>query len=123
MHRSSPSISSVSQASDPTPHPYETAIYTPAEAAQRLKVGESWLRRKAAARLVPCTFIGKHLRFTTADIAAIIAAGARPTGGRKPRRRARPHHPGDDLPNPSQRSVHAHRDDPEPDGSTPPWHG
>jgi hypothetical protein len=26
------------------------------------------------------------------------------------------------LPAPPQRSVHAHRDDPEPDGSSP-WHG
>jgi hypothetical protein len=39
-------------------------LYTPGEAAQPLKVRESWLRKKAAARLVPCTFLGKHLRFS-----------------------------------------------------------
>jgi hypothetical protein len=38
-------------------------LYTPAEAARRLRVRESWLRKKAAARLVPCTHLGRHLRF------------------------------------------------------------
>jgi hypothetical protein len=32
---------------------------------------------KAAARLIPCTFVGKHLRFSDSDIAEIIQAGAR----------------------------------------------
>ncbi|WP_404800371.1 hypothetical protein [Actinomadura rudentiformis] len=35
----------------------------------------SWLRRKAAARAIPCTFLGKHLRFSRADLEAIITAG------------------------------------------------
>ncbi|MCO5996718.1 hypothetical protein NE234_25470 [Actinoallomurus sp. WRP9H-5] len=35
----------------------------------------SWLRRKAAARAIPCTFLGKHLRFSRADLEAIVAAG------------------------------------------------
>src|SRR5215207_9325271 len=30
-------------------------LYTPAEAARLLTVPESWLRRKAAARAIPCT--------------------------------------------------------------------
>ncbi|GAA0986463.1 hypothetical protein GCM10009555_063980 [Acrocarpospora macrocephala] len=38
----------------------------------------SWLRRKAAARAVPCTFLGKHLRFSRTDLEAIAAAGHRP---------------------------------------------
>ena len=59
-------------------------LRTPAEAAQLLAVRESWLRRKASARAIPCTFLGKHLRFTPADLAAIIAAAAQP-----PRTRAR----------------------------------
>jgi excisionase family DNA binding protein len=63
-------------------------LYTPAEAAQLLKVRESWLRKKAAARQVPCTFLGKHLRFSAADLAAIITAAAQPPVGRRPRRRA-----------------------------------
>ncbi len=52
-------------------------IYTAAEAAGILKVRESWLKTKAAARLIPCTFIGKHLRFSDDDIAEIMKAGAR----------------------------------------------
>lgn len=68
-------------------------LYTAAEAAGVLKVRESWLRTKASARLIPCTFIGKHLRFSDDDIAEIMRAGARqpitsrPRGnGRTPRR-------------------------------------
>ena len=56
----------------------ERWVFTPAEAAGLLGVRESWLRRKAAARVVPCTFLGKHLRFSRADLEAIVAAGARP---------------------------------------------
>jgi len=53
-------------------------LYTPADAAELLAVPESWLRRKAGRRLIPCTFIGKHLRFSTADLAAITTAGSQP---------------------------------------------
>lgn len=52
-------------------------LYTPAAAAERLTIGESWLRRKAGQRLIPCTFVGKHLRFTDEDLRAIVAAGSR----------------------------------------------
>ncbi|MEU8632691.1 helix-turn-helix domain-containing protein [Amycolatopsis sp. NPDC048633] len=52
-------------------------LYTPAAAAGRLTIGESWLRRKAGQRLIPCTFVGKHLRFTEDDLRAIVAAGRR----------------------------------------------
>jgi excisionase family DNA binding protein len=62
-------------------------LYTPAEAAEMLKVPESWLRKKAAARAVPCTFVGKHLRFSAADIEKIIKAGAREPATRNPRAR------------------------------------
>ena len=55
----------------------DVRLYTPAEAADMLQVRESWLRKKASARAIPCTFIGKHLRFSDQDIAAIIAAGAK----------------------------------------------
>jgi hypothetical protein len=34
-----------------------TQLHTPAEAAEILKIRESWLRGKAAARAIPCTFI------------------------------------------------------------------
>ena len=61
-------------------------LYTAAEAAGILKVRESWLKTKAAARLIPCPFIGKHLRFSGDDIAAIMKAGARqPVTTRPPR--------------------------------------
>ncbi|GAA1815511.1 hypothetical protein GCM10009682_40530 [Luedemannella flava] len=62
-------------------------LYTPAQAAQRLQVRESWLRKKAAAREVPCTFLGKHLRFSADDLAAIVDASARAAVGRKGRRK------------------------------------
>lgn len=62
-------------------------LYTPAEAAKMLKVRESWLRKKATARVIPCTFLGKHLRFSDEDIEAIITAGQRrPATTRTPRR-------------------------------------
>src|SRR5215475_9853338 len=80
-------------------------LYTPAEAAELLKVRESWLRKKAAARQVPCTFLGKHLRFSTTDVAAIITAAAQPPVGRRPRRRAPTVRDRDLPPGPSQ-SVH-----------------
>ncbi|MGH3272903.1 MAG: helix-turn-helix domain-containing protein [Streptosporangiaceae bacterium] len=53
-------------------------LYTTAEAAEILKIPESWLKAKATARVIPCTFIGKHLRFSDHDISEIIGAGARP---------------------------------------------
>jgi hypothetical protein len=60
-------------------------LHTAAEAAVILKVRESWLKTKAAARLIPCTFIGKHLRFSDDDIAEIMKAGARqPVTARQP---------------------------------------
>ena len=63
-------------------------LHTPAEAAEILRIRESWLRAKTAARAIPCTFIGKHLRFSHGDIAQIMAEGARQpvTRGRGTRR-------------------------------------
>ncbi|MBW4717338.1 helix-turn-helix domain-containing protein [Saccharothrix obliqua] len=49
-------------------------MYTPEQAAALLQVRPSWLRRRAAARAVPCRFLGKHLRFTRQDIDDIAAA-------------------------------------------------
>lgn len=65
-------------------------LFTPAEAADKLKVPESWLRKKATARQVPCTFIGKHLRFSAEDLAQIIRDGHRdPVSGPSARSRRR----------------------------------
>ena len=68
-------------------------LFTPSQAAQLLQVRESWLRRRAARRLVPCTFLGKHLRFSRADLDAIAAGAARSPdrdAGTISRGRARP---------------------------------
>ena len=98
-------------------------LYTPAEAAQLLKVRESWLRRKAGARQVPCTFLGRHLRFSPTDLATIVTAAAQPPVGRH--RAPRGRKPADrDLIAPPHQSV----DPPRPDdhnhaqGSNP-WPG
>ncbi|WP_156757005.1 helix-turn-helix domain-containing protein [Actinokineospora pegani] len=56
----------------------EPLLLTPAEAARLLRVRESWLRRQAGQRRVPCSFVGKHLRFSHADIEQIAKAGRRP---------------------------------------------
>ena len=64
-------------------------LYTPAEAAEVLKVPESWLRKKAAARMIPCTFLGKHLRFSDEDISKIVRAGAKEPLSLTPRTRGR----------------------------------
>ncbi|WP_436500383.1 helix-turn-helix domain-containing protein [Actinokineospora sp. HUAS TT18] len=65
-------------------------LYTPAQAAALLQVRESWLRRRAGQRRVRCSFVGKHLRFSPADLAAIVADAARPArpqpGPRRPER-------------------------------------
>jgi excisionase family DNA binding protein len=53
-------------------------LHTAQQAADLLQVPVSWLRKKATARAIPCTFIGKHLRFSPADLTAIINAGTRP---------------------------------------------
>jgi hypothetical protein len=64
-------------------------LHTVAEAAGILKVRESWLKTKAAARLIPCTFVGKHLQFSDDDIAEIMRVGARqPVTNRERRPRA-----------------------------------
>jgi excisionase family DNA binding protein len=67
------------------PKSAESLLFTPAEAAELLKVRESWLRKKAAAGEVPRTMLGKHLRFSPANLAAIVDAFTRPAGGRRPR--------------------------------------
>src|SRR5437899_11853362 len=87
-----------------TSSPAGPLLDTPAEAAQLLKVRESWLRKKAAARQVPCTFLGKHLRFSPTDLATIIAGAAQPpVGRRRPARGSTPRDP--DLIPPARRSV------------------
>lgn len=59
-------------------------LLTPAQAAAMLQVRESWLRRRAARRQVPCSFLGKHLRFSRADLERIVADSARPAATARP---------------------------------------
>lgn len=59
-------------------------LHTPAEAAALLAVRESWLRRKAGRREIPCTFLGKHLRFSSDDLTSIARTGARPARSTRP---------------------------------------
>lgn len=51
-------------------------LYTPTRGAEILSVKESWLRRQAGRRLIPCTFVGRHLRFSATDLHAIADQGA-----------------------------------------------
>ncbi|AXB48429.1 hypothetical protein A4R43_12350 [Amycolatopsis albispora] len=58
-------------------------LLTVEQASGLLQVRPSWLRRKAAARAVPCRYVGKHLRFSRADLDAIAAMSAQgPRGSR-----------------------------------------
>lgn len=52
-----------------------TALRDFAAAAEWLNVSESWLRKKVAQRQVAHTRLGRNVRFTDADLAAIAAAG------------------------------------------------
>ncbi len=120
---SNPFTDAPSPAASSTRERAESLLYTPAEAAELLRIRESWLRRKAAAGAIPRTMLGKHLRFSPADLATIIDAFARPAGGRRTRRRRPPTGAADgDLPKPAQRSVHAQHPDNRSQGSTP-WRG
>lgn len=66
-----------------TAPPPETAVpvnpcprlLTIADAAALLNVPENWLRKKVAAHAVPCTRLGKHVRFTSAHLDQIIESG------------------------------------------------
>ncbi|WP_218131125.1 helix-turn-helix domain-containing protein [Lentzea albidocapillata] len=63
-------------------------LYTPGQAAVILAVKESWLRKQAGKRRIPSTHLGKHLRFSHADLEAIVASAQRTTRTRtRPPRR------------------------------------
>jgi excisionase family DNA binding protein len=58
-----------------TPAIDTTTLLTMAEAATHLRVPENWLRKKVSAGAVPCTRIGRHVRFTVAQVEEIIVGG------------------------------------------------
>lgn len=76
--RSAIGAASAGRAADIAGDRPEVRVYTPAEAADILKVPETWLRRQAGLRRIRCTYLGKHLRFSDADLRDIISASARP---------------------------------------------
>ena len=52
-------------------------MYSITEAAEVLNVPVSWLRRQVTAREIPHARLGRHIRFTEAHLAAIVAEGER----------------------------------------------
>jgi excisionase family DNA binding protein len=68
---------------------HELQLFTPSAAAELLSVKESWLRRKAGTRSIPCTFLGRHLRFSVEDLRAITHQGSQPLARRRGRPRSR----------------------------------
>lgn len=50
-------------------------LLTFTEAAKFLNVPESWLRKKVAARAVPFTRLGRHVRFSEEHLLSIIQQG------------------------------------------------
>jgi excisionase family DNA binding protein len=48
------------------------ALYTAAEAAEILRVKQSWLERQAAARKIPFTMLGGAYKFTDRHLATIV---------------------------------------------------
>jgi hypothetical protein len=52
-------------------------LHTTAEAGGILKGLGILLKTKAAAHLIPCAFVGQHLRFSDDHIAEIMKAGER----------------------------------------------
>lgn len=52
-----------------------TPLLDKTELATLLKVPVSWVEDATAARRIPFTRVGKHIRFSEAHVAAIIKAG------------------------------------------------
>jgi excisionase family DNA binding protein len=53
-------------------------LLTPAEVADLLSVSEAWVRRQAAAHQVPCTRLGRQVRFTPEQVQQIVDAAEQP---------------------------------------------
>jgi hypothetical protein len=68
------------------PLPMDPLLYTYREAAGRLRMSESWLRKQGARGAVPTVPLGRAVRFSEADLQEIIRARrrpARPAPGRR----------------------------------------
>lgn len=64
-------------------------LMTTEEAADFLNVSYSWLKKAAQRGEVPCTHIGRAVRFSSAHVEAIVDAGERRTLGWERRGSAR----------------------------------
>jgi excisionase family DNA binding protein len=67
-----------------TANHYTSALYTAAEAAEILRVKQSWLERQAAARKIPFAMLGGAYKFSAdhlADIVQIFEMTPSPSGG------------------------------------------
>jgi excisionase family DNA binding protein len=53
-------------------------LLTVEEAAEVLSVPVTWLRKRVANQAVECTRLGRHVRFTHEQVAAIIDAATQP---------------------------------------------
>lgn len=63
-------------------------LHTTGEAAEILRVRQSWLERQAAARRVPFTMLGGSYRFTDDHLEAIIRLFEKVPGTEAPPKRA-----------------------------------
>lgn len=53
-------------------------LLTVEQAAAMLAVPVSWLKQRVSARSVACTRLGRHVRFTRDQVAAIVEASEQP---------------------------------------------
>ena len=78
-----PSLSGEAPSSSEVPSIGCSAIlFTAEQAGSLLAVPGSWLRKKAAAREIPCRYLGKYLRFALADLTTIAEMAAQPADRR-----------------------------------------
>lgn len=54
------------------------SLLTVEEAAERLNVPASWLRKRVAERKVACTRLGRHIRFTQEQLTQVVESCAQP---------------------------------------------
>jgi excisionase family DNA binding protein len=56
----------------------EALLLTVEQAAALLAVPSSWLKQRVAAHAIACTRLGRHIRFTQEQVAAIVTASEQP---------------------------------------------
>ncbi|MCX5535774.1 helix-turn-helix domain-containing protein [Streptomyces sp. NBC_00006] len=62
------------------PEPPSVRLHTADQAAELLQIPGSWLRKKAAEGAIAHTRIGRYLRFSDADLHALVTASQRARG-------------------------------------------